>query len=208
MAVLGATSLTGCTSIPSFMGTGARTTFRMATVPVSWTKDTTVNTGTLRVVNGTTSPGGSIIWDQVFTTRPFGPLNTQPGTDGAGINPQTVSVSVEQNNFLTPQTTSANALDANTMRAHAHIVIEPQQTLNYAPGAQNMFNAKTAANMTAAGSGQQHSHAINSNHTHPFPAIPNANHTHPISKSAHVHSFSGSADFNLTYVDVIVAVKD
>ncbi len=210
MAVLGATSLTGCTSIPSFIGSGSKMVFRMATTPVSWTKDTSVNAGTLRVINGSVSPGGSLIWDQVFTTRSiFSGTNTAAVQDNATINQTTVTITVDQNNFLTPQTTSANALDANTLRSHAHVVLEPQQTLNYAPGAQNMFNAKTSANMSPAGGGQQHSHAINSNHSHPFPAITGATHGHPVTKSGHLHGLNPvNVNFNLTYVDMIVASKD
>jgi hypothetical protein len=207
MAVLGATSLTGCTSIPSFIASGSKTVFRMASTPVSWTKDTAVNTGTLRVVSGSVSSGGSLIWDQIFTTRPYS-FSTVAVQDGGTINSQTVTISVEPNNFLSPQTTGDTTIAVPTMRSHTHPFNQPTPPRQMFPGTQNFANAVTAAQATAAGGGGSHNHAINSVHTHPFPAIPNANHQHPLIKIPHSHTVSGSVDFNLTYVDIIIASKD
>jgi hypothetical protein len=41
MAVLGTTSLTGCNSIPDFIGTGSVTIFTQTAAPTSWTRVTT-----------------------------------------------------------------------------------------------------------------------------------------------------------------------
>ena len=57
MALLGVTSLTGCNSIPQFIAgtadvgaSASRTVFRMATSPVSWTKDTAAFDGMLKFI--------------------------------------------------------------------------------------------------------------------------------------------------------------
>lgn len=204
MAVLGATSLTGCDSIPSFMGTGARTTFRMATTPVSWTKDTTVNTGTLRVVNGTASPGGSVIWDQVFTTRPY-TSSVQPATDGCSVGSVTVSVSLWQN-FAHPSITGATGLSESQIASHTHDGISNTGTAQLTPGSSPFTGARANTAFGPAGGGGQHTHPTgNGPHNHSVSAN---SHSHTIS-GAHDHTgHSGSVDFNLTYVDIIIATKD
>jgi len=69
MAVLGSTSLTGCNSIPDFIGTGSLMLFQQSTAPINWTKQTTHNDKALRVVTGTATPGGTFSFSSVFTTR-------------------------------------------------------------------------------------------------------------------------------------------
>jgi hypothetical protein len=66
--------------------TGTKTFFISATAPTGWTKDTTnYNEYTLRVVNGTTTSGGSVNFTTAFTsqtitgTAPFSGL-TSGGT--------------------------------------------------------------------------------------------------------------------------------
>ncbi len=53
MAVLGATTLTGCNSIPDFLPTGSVTTFAQAAAPTSWTRvtDDSANNRMLRVIS-------------------------------------------------------------------------------------------------------------------------------------------------------------
>lgn len=207
MAVLGATSLTGCTSIPSFMGTGARTTFRMATTPVSWTKDTAVNTGTLRVVNGSVSPGGSLIWDQVFTTRPYSSA-VSPATDGCSVGAASGTIGLAQNNAH-PSAVPLSAVDTTQITAHAHPGVGLPGSISLRPGAVNSgYFGRVNTAVGSAGGGGQHQHQTSSNGSHTHAISPESPHTHVISGS-HDHSgYSGSVDFNLTYVDVIVATKD
>jgi hypothetical protein len=71
MAVLGATSLTGCNSIPSFIAGGSLMLFQQTAAPTSWTKETTHNNKALRVVTGTATPGGSTAFSTVFASRPI-----------------------------------------------------------------------------------------------------------------------------------------
>ena len=70
MAVLGATNLTGCNSIPDFIAGGSLVLFQQTTAPTSWTKQTTHNNKALRVVTGTATPGGSTAFSTVFASRP------------------------------------------------------------------------------------------------------------------------------------------
>ena len=76
MAILSLTSLTGCDSIPDFIATGTLMHFKQTTAPTSWSKQTTINDFTLRVVSGTASSGGTSAFTTVFASR------TVPGTMG------------------------------------------------------------------------------------------------------------------------------
>jgi len=69
MAVLGATSLSGCNSIPDFIAAGSLVLFQQSTAPLSWTKQTTHDNKALRVVSGTATPGGTTAFTSVFTSR-------------------------------------------------------------------------------------------------------------------------------------------
>ena len=68
MAILGSTTLTGCNSIPDFIGTGTLMLFEQTSAPVNWVKQTTHNDKTLRLLgpgNGGGS-GGSIAFSSAF----------------------------------------------------------------------------------------------------------------------------------------------
>jgi len=78
MAILGVSSLTGCSSIPNFIGTGFLMLFQQTSAPTGWTKQTTHNDKALRVVTGTATPGGTSSFSSVFTAS-RGPF---PGTVG------------------------------------------------------------------------------------------------------------------------------
>jgi len=73
MAVLGATTLTGCNSIPDFIAGTSRTIFRGTNAPTGWTKLTDLNDRALRVVaSGALASGGSNPFVNIFTTRSMG----------------------------------------------------------------------------------------------------------------------------------------
>ena len=69
MAVLGATNLTGCNSIPDFILGGSLVTFQQTSAPTSWTKQTSHDNKALRVVSGTAGSGGSTAFTSVFASR-------------------------------------------------------------------------------------------------------------------------------------------
>jgi hypothetical protein len=180
--------------------------FRMATTPVSWTKDTTVNTGSLRVVNGTVSPGGSLIWDQIFTTRPFGGA-IGPAADGCSVGQATTNLTLTQVNSV-QTSTSLNAVSVAQLGPHNHPVqASAAGTTNLRPFAiQGLAQSFQAVLTDAYGQGGQHSHTVSSQHAHPGPG--NRLHNHTISGDHGHTGNSGSVDFNLTYVDMIIASKD
>jgi hypothetical protein len=68
MAVLGSTTLTGCSSIPSFLPAGSLCLFQQTAAPVNWTKQTTHNDKALRVVSGTASSGGTNDFSKAFSS--------------------------------------------------------------------------------------------------------------------------------------------
>jgi len=84
MAVLGSTTLTGCNSIPDFIAAGSLMVFFQTSAPTSWVKQTTDNDVALRVVSGTTSPGGSITFSSAFpnSTKPISSAITISGSIG------------------------------------------------------------------------------------------------------------------------------
>jgi hypothetical protein len=69
MAILGTTTLTGCTSIPDFISGGSIMIFHQSSSPSSWTKLVDFNDRCIRVVSGTASSGGSLAFTSTLTTR-------------------------------------------------------------------------------------------------------------------------------------------
>jgi hypothetical protein len=70
MAVLGATNLTGCNSIPDFIAAGSVALFFNTAAPTSWTKITSHDNKALRVVSGSGGgSGGSTAFTSVFASR-------------------------------------------------------------------------------------------------------------------------------------------
>lgn len=83
MAVLGATNLTGCNSIPDFIATGSLMLFQQTSAPSGWTKQTSHDNKALRVVTGTATPGGSTAFTSVFASRtPAGSVSVTGGSVG------------------------------------------------------------------------------------------------------------------------------
>jgi hypothetical protein len=154
MAVLGATNLTGCNSIPDFIAGGSRMLFEQSSAPTSWTKQTTHDNKALRVVVGTASPGGSTAFTTVFASRSF------TGTVGD------------------------TTLSTSEIPSHTHAI----EIAVVGPGAEPIGPSITARNpdpVTTTSSGF---------------AGGGGSHGHPFS--------SGSLDFAVQYVDIIIAAKN
>jgi hypothetical protein len=217
MAVLGATTLTGCNSIPSFIPSGTKMIFNMATSPSSWTKDTNPNSLMLRVINGTASPGGSLTFPQVFASRPYSATIQNAAAASGTLGPTTPPYQGMPNSGLGNANSSQSALSSPQMVSHNH----PYQRRRPPPNPLTRTNTGTPLNTLEGGaapsvagffgqvgSGQQHSHSINIQHTHPFPTI--GAHTHTISFPQHTHTLqSGSiTQLSLLYVDFIISSKN
>jgi hypothetical protein len=218
MAVLGATTLTGCDSIPQFIQTGDKMLFNMQTPPTSWTKDTTPNQHTLRVTNGTASPSGSLTFPQVFTSRPYSAPVTGGGSIEVSLNQASVtpviSPQTSNNSTLLSATTNAFTGTNATNRAHFHVYQgaagqdNPRAGNGTSPALSNVLQQENTQT-GSIGQGGTHTHSIIVTHTHSFPGA--FLHGHPLDFSLpHSHPVSpGSFDgFSLTYVDIIIATKN
>jgi hypothetical protein len=187
MAILGATTLTGCSSIPDFIATGTLVTFQQTSAPSGWTKQTTHNNKALRVVSGTASSGGN----QTFTTA-FAASRSVSGSNTAA----TATGSLTQT--AATGTVQGTALSTAQLALHAHGVSyfrEPGTQFRLASGpAPNIHRSAPSDN---AGSGSQH--------THPFSGT---QHDHQFQGTSHNHPWSGSVSFDVQYVDLIIASKD
>jgi hypothetical protein len=139
MAILGATSLTGCNSIPDFIAAGSRMLFEQSTAPTSWTKDATShNNKALRVVTGTAAPGGSTAFTTVFASRT--PTGSVSGSNsGGGV--------------------SAHTLSTAQIPSHTHDYTIRQGPSPAGLGGGNVAAANTAAT-TGTGGGQSHTHGF------------------------------------------------
>lgn len=62
---------------------GYKTIFKTATPPVNWTKDTSYNDHTFRVVTGAASSGGTVDFSSVFANITLSVSNTVTGSLGA-----------------------------------------------------------------------------------------------------------------------------
>jgi len=220
MAVLGATSLTGCNSIPVFMpgtadvgvATATRTIFQNASAPTSWTKDTTVNEGMLRVTNGATlTQGGNQTFSQVFAaSRTVSGTLTQNAA-GITINQAAAIASVNNGSLNGGIDSGPTALGTPTMRSHTHQsqnLSQPAQQRS--PGTANWaFYPQPTVSTGANGSGLGHVHTFPGGaHTHTLPlAFSQYQHSHTVS-GQHQHSWSTTWNAAINYVDMIICRKD
>jgi hypothetical protein len=182
MAVLGATNLTGCNSIPDFIAGGSRMLFEQSTAPTSWVKDAVShNNKALRVVTGTATPGGSTAFTTVFTSRtPAGTISGSTGQIAAGGVVNNTTLTLAQVASHSHTFTAAGGPAPN----------QPKQVAAQGP-ATSLSNPSTITTTSRGSDGA---------HNHPFSG---SQHDHPISAT-----FTGGAqDFAVQYVDIIIASK-
>ena len=160
--------------------------FVQTAAPTGFTKVTTHNDKSLRVVSGTASTGGSV----AFTTA-FSSTRTASGTTGGTA----VGVS---------GTVGSHTLSAGEIPTHSHSFsigqfVGSNDATSSGGGYILMANRNYAAGGGAAGvtignygSGGGHTHSVGS-----------------LAGASHTHSFtSGNMAFDVNYVDVIIATKD
>lgn len=130
--------------------TGTKMLFAQSAAPTGWTKDTTHNDKTIRVVTGTASSGGSNSFSSAFSNiTPSGSVTTS------------VTGSV-QNHTLT----------VNQIPAHSHTIFGPRVQVGYDNGTAygDGANQTSAAyrSTSSVGGGQAHSHGWNGTATSSF----------------------------------------
>lgn len=215
MAVLSVDSLTGCSSIPDFLGgtsdtpaNPSKTIFHNTNAPTSWVKDTSHNNKSLRVIGGANGAALSNAGTNPFTTV---------------FNPRTSPVSSDQqpaNASLTPATTgftqtNPGSFGADNATLSTAQYAPHQHAISFNPGTSpstvNGSTSSTAATDTPATTGPgggpgSHGHTTPStSHSHP---LSDPGHTHPVNSSGpHAHTFTLNQNFNILYVDVIIATK-
>ena len=217
MATLTSNSLDGCTSIPNFLPTGTRMTFRNTLPPTSWTKETNsaYNDAALRLATGTVTLGGSSPFLTVFPA-------SQKAVQGS-VNSIQSSVSVAQNTAPLNAQTSSTPTNPTTVwqsvtlseaqiPAHNHPYARhpngAARGMALQPGARGIayLVSDFSTNQNTAVSGHNHTFSVAHTHAHPGSAT---QHTHPISSlGTHGHGFTTtSQDFAISYVDIIIAIK-
>jgi hypothetical protein len=206
MATLQGTSLIDCLYIPDFIASATKTVFENATAPTSWTKDSTYNNTTLRVINGSITTGGSTAFTTILTSRPVqgtvssvqSGVTIGPIQPPLSIGPAIVSGTLQSTAATTPP--------------HTHQYFTSTDDVAKAAGAVASRNRVAASPLAPSnvGSGGGHTHSFGPyNHSHPFPAPSIPAHTHTITETSHDHPVSSTAqDFAVYYRDVILATKD
>ena len=223
MAVLGATTLTGCEFIEQFLGgtdpiTGEpyRCVFNSTNPSVSWTKETSLvyNNAALRVTTGDGyDTGGSAAFTTVLSSGKSIGLSIQQRTVGptlnVTLNPSPANVTATAASLYpggAPVTVGSSTLADLPLHTHN---FNRHETIPMTPAAPQRVNATlSAARQTGDRGGSiQHAHNINANpHTHGITGT----HTHTVTGS-HGHTPPGPGtqeNFAVLYRDVIIARKD
>jgi hypothetical protein len=190
MAVLGATTLTGCNSIPSFIGAGSETIFTQSAAPTSWTRVTTdtANNRMLRVISSGT--GGGV---------------------GGSASPILNSVVPSHTHgFSTGNVSSGHVHSGNTGNVSAN---HDHENTNYATTGQlgfpsvgwgvQLFVGGTL--VFGSGTGELRTGNISANHTHGFTTGgASANHTH----SGTTDNGSSQTNWAPRYVNLLLCSKN
>jgi hypothetical protein len=189
------TGTIGTTRIVS-LASGIKTLFHEATAPTGWTKVTSHNDKTLRVVSGNGGgSGGSSAFTSVFASRtPSGSVSVSGSNSGGSV---TGSVSGSNSGGSVNNTT----LSTSEIPSHQHSFSQ-YNTANGTAAGSGRAGALTASDNTGGtGGGGSHGHGFN-----------NPSWSGSWSQSTFTNpswsgsgSFSGSAmDFDVQYIDMIL----
>jgi microcystin-dependent protein len=183
--------VTGSVTATSFVGSGASLTgiepfpagtsmlFQQTAAPTGWTKQTTHNNKSLRIVSGSAGTGGSNTFTAAFNTN-----QTVSGTTGGTAVTITGS-------------TAGHTLTVAEMPAHSHLEGSTVEfgvtTSTYTGNVRNTGNENDGRqfNTEETGGGGSHSHNAGS-----------------LAGGSHTHSFSDTFNLDVQYVDFIIANKD
>ena len=198
---------TGIISATEFRGNGANLTgvfpqgtlmlFQQTAAPTGWTKQTTHNDKTLRVVSGSASSGGSTAFTSVFASRT--PTGSVSGSNSGG----SVTGSVSGSN--SGGSVSNTTLTESQIPSHTHgLSMVSVDAAGSSSGTQFTGGYSAARQSTdAAGGGGAHSHGFTN------PSWSGSWTQGVFTNPSWSGSFSGSAmDFAVQYVDLIIASKN
>lgn len=220
MAILQGSSLLNCLYIPSFIPSGSKTLFENSLAPTSWTKDTTYNNYTLRIVNGSVTNGGTTTFSSILTNRSLTTSLTsntsgfQVGSSPSGpitINPRSVTLSIQGFVANTPPHTHTYLMNNANSRSDStpQYAVPGKNDTTYTSG--NMIGPIPGYLPASPRTNEPHIHGgiATGSHTHPSSPTSFPSHSHGVTEStAHPHTFSVTQDFSVNYKDVILATKD
>ena len=171
--------------IPVAFPAGTRMLFQQTAAPTGWTKDTTQNDKALRVVSGAVGSGGTVAFSTAFASRGFSGSTSSETVTG---------------------TVGSTTLDISQIPSHTHYVASGGGGTTGALSGTNYvdFNVNYSTN---------NNYILNGTSVGADRGLASYNggsvgHTHTFSGGAHAHSFSGSIDMAVQYVDLIIASKD
>ena len=182
--------------------TGTTMVFYQAAAPTGWTKQTTHNDKSLRVVSGTGGGnGGSSSFSSVFASRtPSGSVSSSfsGSTNGASANISVSSSSISIS-------VNSHTLSTYELASHTHGGFRSGNWRGTDDSGLSTQYGNTYDTAAQGGNGS-HSHGISqSSHSH---GISQSNHSHSLSGSVS-SSFSGNAmDFAVEYIDVIICSRN
>ena len=214
MSVLGATTLTSCLYIESFLGgrepsTNApfRCIFENASVaPISWTKETGYSTNgiALRVTNGSIGSRTNTDFSQVLTQRDIG-LSIQQNTSTVTTKPNPANITIGPVQAGGPSFSSASVAD---LPAHTHSYSRHVTATLTVTTPQVLVRSNDVATRVSSvrGSSATHPHSYTfTNHQHTI----SSDHSHSIGPGLHSHPTDSTQEsFSVSYRDVIIAEKD
>jgi hypothetical protein len=204
MAILQGSSLTNCLYIPDFIASGTVMVFESTSAPTSWTKSTTHNDKSLRIVDGTISTGGSSSFSTVLSpSRSLSSPGTSAVQTGYQITAEPGNISITT---VTPPVTFTGATTAAGNHNHNYTGNSGVQRGRNTPQTPRSAGNTALGGGGAAGGGGQHPHTLSGNpHTHTI----SSPHSHTITESPHSHPAGFTAQsFAVYYRDVILAFKD
>ncbi len=175
---------------------GTTMLFQQTTPPTGWTKDTTHNDKSLRVVSGSVSSGGASAFSSVFgsgkaTGAHALSVSEMPSHDHSG----------NTGNQSANHTHNQNITTGNQNASHTHSYNKTANSALFTSGATNALKNTTNANT----GNQNTSHTHNDNFTS---ANQSVNHTHALSAEGGAAGHAHTESLDLHYVDVIIATKD
>jgi hypothetical protein len=207
-ATLPAVSGANLTGIAAFAA-GTLMLFQQTAAPTGWTKQTTHNDKSLRVVSGNASSGGTTAFTSVFASRtPGGSVSVSGSNSGGSIANTTATGSVSGSN--SGGSVSGYTLSTSEIPSHTHSYFNngSQYDNPYNVGGSR-YQLYQAATTGATGGSGSHAHGFTNPSWSGSISINAHNHTFTNPTWSGSASFTGSSmDFAVQYVDLIIASKN
>ena len=175
-------------SLPAPSGTSML--FVQSAAPTGWTKQTTHNDKTLRVVSGTASSGGSVAFTTAFASK------TPAGSISSSVS----------------GTTASHTLSIAEIPSHNHFIVNNRNVANRSdddPTTTNFLNRGAQHNREGDEKYLLRFHGTTADRGLTSSTVSGRGHSHGAGSLAVSSTFTGTAiNLAVQYVDVIIANKD